>query len=572
MSSGNSPHARPSRRATSPRFGALLALAAAWCTAPAGLAQTDWKPRTVHLAGAGDAVYVVAVGAPQAEKPPELHMWHLGPKRAEEDAIPDTSRFLEWIVGRPLAVAADAESLKILYADLSVACYYADRPPNVATMWGRQSGEPPLAWGGDVTRPAMYALARAEALRAEPPPTSPVDDDEEETDAVTTAPASSAPAFAAGSLVLVRLEAGRWTREAGPAEAAAGVAFWLAARDGVVHLFWQAADGAVLHAARSAGAWEPPATVLREDDFLRGWAGIAGGEPAFVAGRGSVPSALALHVYTRAGATWADDGPAREGREIMRVDGAQCGVCLARGRLAVVRPTAAGGVEFGWGELIASPSVRFWALPDRRPTVQRREMNVWDSVLLGAALGIFTMALFVRREHVNQPAAVPQGFSLAAPWKRLAATAIDATPAVIIVTAWTLLRFGSGRWSDHLGAVLGDPEFATAVGVMNYSMVGLYALWCTAWELATRTTPGKRIVSCRILGTDGFAPGRRPLLIRNGVRLLTVLLGAPGLLASFLMLALLTRNRQSLHDVMAGTMVVSWDGIQEARRYDDEQT
>lgn len=237
----------------------------------------------------------------------------------------------------------------------------------------------------------------------------------------------------------------------------------------------------------------------------------------------------------------------------------------------MARPGEDGNVQFGWADLSASPPVQFWPLARQSPLSPRRDAGIWESVLLVVALGIFTVALFARREQVNQPAAVPQGFSLAPAWKRLAAAVLDAMPAFIIVGAWMVSRFGEANRPETLEQIRNDPELLSLLSAMNYVMFGLYSLWCTAWELTTRSTPGKRMVGCRVLCADGHAPDRRPLLIRNGIRLMTVLLGAAGLLVSFLMLSLLTRNRQALHDVLAGTIVVSWDGIREARRYDEEQ-
>jgi len=274
----------------------------------------------------------------------------------------------------------------------------------------------------------------------------------------------------------------------------------------------------------------------------------------FIAGRGSSPRAVQLHIYIHDPAGWSSVDAAREGSDYLTIDAASSGVGVARGRLAVARIGGDGRVEFGWGELRTSPLLRFSPLSMRVQPAQPQ--TGWgDAILTGLVLGVMTLVMFTRREQIVRPAAVPRGFVIAQPWRRVIGTAVDIAPAMLLVTPWTMSVLPIDDPFALLSRV-GDPELAAKVLPMNIAFLLLYGLWCFIWELTTGTTPGKRIFACRVLSADGTAPTTRQILSRNVMRVITVALGPPTWMVALMLMLMLTRNRQRLGDLLANTVVI----------------
>lgn len=153
--------------------------------------------------------------------------------------------------------------------------------------------------------------------------------------------------------------------------------------------------------------------------------------------------------------------------------------------------------------------------------VGRRELEVLGLLLASLLL---TIAVFVFRpagaERVS--VALPPGFALADPWKRLIATTIDAALAVVLAS----LIWGAPLRAivDLALAVTGDHgvwPLVTAGGIlMVMSAIG---------EATTGRTVGKWLVGCRTVGSDGANPGWGQSLARNAVKTLCPPLAAVSL-------------------------------------------
>ncbi len=360
-------------------------------------------------------------------------------------------------------------------------------------------------------------------------------------------------------LVVMELDDGAWRRLPAPPAAAEGEAFWITGWQERPWLFWRAEGKEELLAAqRTERGWTRPQPVPLLQPIRHAWVGARQEGPVLVAGVASADGRVQLHVYANETGAWASKGAARDGTEKLEIDPQTCGVGIGRGGLAVARPRADGIIEFGFGVIEMSPLVQFTTLaPYSEPPPASSDWQ--DAVSLALVLGLMTFIMWTRREQVTRPAILPVGFALAAVWRRALATIVDALPALVITMPFAASVVPSTVQSFDMTAfeeALADPQMQSKLLPIQLGFLGLYGLWCLVWELVLASTPGKLLLGCRVLSLSGSRPTAVQCLWRNALRVLMVGIGPPGWIVTLMMMVLVTRNRQRLGDVMAGTIVV----------------
>jgi uncharacterized RDD family membrane protein YckC len=171
---------------------------------------------------------------------------------------------------------------------------------------------------------------------------------------------------------------------------------------------------------------------------------------------------------------------------------------------------------------------------------------------------MMTLVLWKRRDQVAAPIALPIGLVPAAVWRRVLATILDFVPAMLMVMPWWLKAMPESAYGDlqNLTRQMEDPETMAKLAPIQYSTILVYGLWCMVWEMLIGTSPGKYLFGCRVLSVAGDRPAPRQVFVRNVVRVIMVSMGAPGLIVTLMMIVMVTRNRQRVGDLLAGTIVV----------------
>jgi uncharacterized RDD family membrane protein YckC len=504
-------------------------------TAPIS-AEEPWKPTKLWVTGTEKTIWVAGKSAGTTSLP-VVQIWH-----ATGDAqIPRQSLYLPPISGDPLQVAADSQALRVLYGNLTACDYYGDRPYGPGALWRGECRGRPLAWCGDSSLPISWALVDTQQL--EQPTTSDGDGDV----VVRVIPSTR--------LTLLKLQSGVWTRHNGP-EIPTNASSWLASRDGTPRAFWTA-DGKLFTSVREDDAWSATQTIpIDAADLRYGWTGVTADGAVFVAGMRLASDRYELRLMQEKGGTWTDSGTIRESNEALVINPETAGLAVARGQLAVVRPTADGAVEFGMAPLGVSPAVRFNTLSISRSDFQ--PPSQWeDSITLALCLIVMTTALWTRRDLAVRVLPLPKGLMLAMVWKRVVAGLIDMIPAILITLPWWYPKIASlGLEGRVFPSVEEQVILQNQTQLERYGTLAVYGLWCFLWELFLARTPGKILLGCRVISVDGSAPTPRQCLIRNIIRTLMVSLGATGFLVTIMSIVIVTRNRQRTGDLLAQTLVV----------------
>ncbi len=424
----------------------------------------------------------------------------------------------------------------------------------------------PLAVCGDAPNHRLYAVVPADCLAALPSP--PLEPDSEALDTVDvgTAPAVAAPAEP-GRFALVRYEGQRWWGEQQiPEWVAAPAAIRLAVDPaGQVHLWASAgAGGTWLHTRRTDDNWSAPQAlpdavteVLCCFVHERRMAVVA------VLGEGSGHSLAPL---TYDGGAWIR-GP------VFELDGAAFRVSdlhpvAARFRqsIAVAYRNAQDQVLVGrWpltgGAALEPPTLVGHGRLDNAPLRNWQSQSVLGFVLMGLLLAY----VFWRRQAViTRALPLPAHYVVAGLGRRALAFLIDFLP-VALVTAWSWFPALVAWLDDYQRQQLegeGPPPLSMDLLWSWVLCCGLYIIYATVTETMYGGTPGKLVLQCRVVTEAGRRCSLRQIIIRNGVRAIELF---PMFQLWFAVIPLvLTRNRQRLGDLMAGTLVV--ERVHPARR------
>ncbi|RLI87674.1 MAG: hypothetical protein DRO76_01945 [Candidatus Altiarchaeales archaeon] len=96
-------------------------------------------------------------------------------------------------------------------------------------------------------------------------------------------------------------------------------------------------------------------------------------------------------------------------------------------------------------------------------------------------------------------------------------------------------------------------------GLFTFFMVPLWILYFTLLEGAFGQTIGKRITKIKVVKTNGERAGWIKILIRNLFRFIDVI--GPSPYAVGMISIMVTKNRQRIGDIIAGTIVVKVDEL-----------
>lgn len=468
-----------------------------------------------------------------------------------------TSPTLPDCVGEVSGLAADETDATLLYSDGTV---------DLLTFRGTISGprwpgdQPPLAWCGDATRPDVYAIAEGSQIVLPARPKSKADRKAAAHGGQTTQPAPRLPA----GLTLMRLHHGTWEFVSQiPRSAKSAAAFWIAARDGHVHLFWSTSAGrAIESASYSDGVWSDSASIPETQAALKAWASADASGPVLTVATtdGGAAPQCRLRVSWRANGTWHMSGPLADSDGEVMVDPARVSIGIARGKLAIARLTTADTPELGQSSLDGDRKVTWTptTLLGDGPALTSPSAS-WGWIETLTLMVVMTAIVWMRQDTLTQPVSLPQTLMISPPLRRIVALVIDLLPAVLL-SGW--LWVGPIKEALLLWPrLMDDPRlsqslWSTRVLPAWYFVAVIYAVYCGIWEWFSGTTPGKHFLGCRVVAVGGERPDRAQIIARNCLRIPELGLPLAGMFSVFLM-AVISRNHQRIGDVVAATYVVS---------------
>jgi uncharacterized RDD family membrane protein YckC/S1-C subfamily serine protease len=213
--------------------------------------------------------------------------------------------------------------------------------------------------------------------------------------------------------------------------------------------------------------------------------------------------------------------------------------------IGIVRAGTTEGAPFGFSvttarasKLLADAHV---ILPEHyeHEGLQRQPWVYWSSLILGI-VAITAYLVFVFRSFL---ARVLRGFLADPPhagfWSRASASTIDAAIIVIVFTGLTVaLILATGRYLPWYW--------------LMFAIVPAWWIYATVCEWKWGATLGKRMAGLRVLRPDGRTLSLPAALARGAGKLVS---GA--LLGLGFVIALFDRRRRTLHDRIAGTVVVA---------------
>ncbi|MBP7936830.1 MAG: RDD family protein [Phycisphaerae bacterium] len=237
----------------------------------------------------------------------------------------------------------------------------------------------------------------------------------------------------------------------------------------------------------------------------------------------------------------------------------------SRDQLAVVRPVEQEAeVAFFSPTAGGPPSSAFRRVPlaAANPATAARR-GLYDLMATMVVVALLALVFWRRQESLAVPVPLPVGTLVAGPGKRALAAAIDMIPAAVVVAVfWREDLFPHLRqlWAASAAYVAGQHDTLEAL-VTPDSLVWawvwfrlLYVGYCIACEIIMQGTPGKKLLSCRLLTEDLGSPNGVQVVIRNITKLIEL---EPTLqIWPFMLVIFFTRNRQRLGDLLARTIVV----------------
>jgi uncharacterized RDD family membrane protein YckC len=161
---------------------------------------------------------------------------------------------------------------------------------------------------------------------------------------------------------------------------------------------------------------------------------------------------------------------------------------------------------------------------------------------------------------------------LAPLWRRLAARVADSLTVFFVV--WALVVTGAFWFVDDLSDTISPEPWGRAfvVTALYSVLAGIYEVIYLRWDRGQ--TPGKDFFKVRVVRADGggelaFGQVVARWVLPGAVRVLPpVWLGTAAVLATAITIPF-DRRRRTLHDLVAGTVVVFYDRSRETQHPDD---
>jgi uncharacterized RDD family membrane protein YckC len=336
--------------------------------------------------------------------------------------------------------------------------------------------------------------------------------------------------------------------------------------DTTLALCWRSPElgpGADLqYAERADGVWNSPETVPGAGQLKNVVLEPFDVEPVLAGLRPAQEDPLACEVvmFRRKGGRWASSTLHEKNGRVLSVPSERTGLGMCGRQAVVVVAGEPEGIRWGlWsaeseepvGDLMPIPRLE---LP--QPTVlSGRWVQIASYLCL---VSLMTAAFWRRRSSVLAPADLPEGLRPAGLGRRSAGFVLDLLPALVVTTPlW------GGQLQAFLNAAVeyaGEPErvqpFLERLWVPTLWVRGVYVAYCLGWELWRGSTPGKMAVRSVACSLDGRPCTPRQVVTRNLFRIVEL---EPLLLIwPLLLLLVMTRNRQRLGDIWAGTLVIEF--------------
>ncbi|NLX22175.1 MAG: RDD family protein [Phycisphaerae bacterium] len=385
---------------------------------------------------------------------------------------------------------------------------------------------------------------------------------------------------------LVAYEQSTWRPgPAAPAESRDASRFWLACGEGQSHLFWQSdAQSREVHYARHAdGEWVVGPAIVLDSPLTAAAALVANRQVVFASltPHPSVEQALRCTPWVwqsgeeqaggwRAAANLhAPDGSADEPLALP----ADCALGGFLDKLVIMR-TGPDGVQVACHSAIAGgPPDEPWRnvpLVEHKP-MSRSQRTLRDFAATMVVALVLVLVFWRRQESIASPVLLPVGFGLAGPMKRAVGGLIDLLPALAVTAflwgyanAEALNEFANllRQWyATATTRQMDPPEPLPWPPSLPWAWLAcrvIYVLYCTAFEVTGRATPGKRLLGCEVRTETLEQPNAVQIFIRNITRLIEL---EPYLQVwPFMLVVFFTRNNQRVGDLLARTIVIERQG------------
>lgn len=341
---------------------------------------------------------------------------------------------------------------------------------------------------------------------------------------------------------------------------------WLAENNGRLHLFW-APDNEleqVRYAMLENGTWLMGAPISLSGPIDKAAVAVINKQLVFAALlKDAGHSGLRCEQWSRAAASsiqdpWDKAGPLNDekGDELLLPAGSAIG--LFNDRLAIFR--------FGPGE----PELATWIVGatakqeksfEPVPALTGREgpgtsHGVRDLISTLVVVAVVLLLFWRRQESGMNPLELPNGLQIAGPGRRAVGFLIDAAPAAAIVVWLYFDPIASFYHELQAAAQARQPmrDAPTEVLWAWFWFRVIYVSYSTVFELLWTTTPGKRLLGCRV-----FAESlERPSFVQIGIRNISRMVELEPFLQiwPFMLIVFFTRNRQRLGDLLARTIVI----------------
>jgi uncharacterized RDD family membrane protein YckC len=173
-------------------------------------------------------------------------------------------------------------------------------------------------------------------------------------------------------------------------------------------------------------------------------------------------------------------------------------------------------------------------------------------------IGFMLLVFLSKQDRISQPIELPEGVRLAPYGRRSLAMLADLAPALLIAVI---------IWREKLERLEGyfpaggtqEPGMQTWMLYAQAFVLGFYACYACVCELVFQSTPGKLALRLRVVSVDGGPLRPKQIIIRNASRMVELCTYCLALLV----FVVLTRNRQRVGDLLADTMVVYMEGVDE---------
>ncbi len=192
-----------------------------------------------------------------------------------------------------------------------------------------------------------------------------------------------------------------------------------------------------------------------------------------------------------------------------------------------------------------------------QPPGNGEAQKIIDAFMWGVLLAVFVPMLALKPKSPPKPFTLPPGIRPGSLLRRLVAGLIDFVPFTLLGAAIFLPEVFEQQdiatfqnASDYMNSV---GQSTSAAYMLIFSML-TYAAYGIFMELRFQATLGKMLLKLRVVADEGRRCGLREVSIRNLIRIMELLWLI--LIPLFILVMLMTRNRQRPGDILARSTVI----------------